>query len=147
MSPEANRFLLVAVLLAASAPLSCSQVPWAVSREVCGKIEVLDKGSSTILRNAELELYRSRSKHVPCCSKADKIEDLRTDAGGNFRSGSLVQGRYFVVVRNSDPKIAFPVSLEREYDGQTCALNAVFTFDRATRKTEQTVMLRVDSLR
>jgi hypothetical protein len=66
---------------------------------------------------------------------------MRTDTGGNFKSGPLDPGPYFVVVKNSDPKIAFPVWLERQYDGNTCALNAVFTFDQITKKTEQTVTL------
>jgi hypothetical protein len=81
--------------------------------------------------------------HVACCSNADRIDDIRTDADGTFRSGRLEPGPYFVVVKGSDPKIAFPVLLEKEYDGQACALNAVFTFDRETRATEQTVTLRV----
>ena len=143
MKADANRFLLAAVVLALSSPLACSRVPWASAREVCGKIEVTDKGSSTILSRADLELYRSRSTYVPCCSKADKIADIRAEADGTFRSARLEPGPYFVVVKGSAPKIAFPVSLEKEYDGQACALNTVFTFDRETRATEQTVTLRI----
>jgi hypothetical protein len=73
------------------------------------------------------------------------IGDLRTDVDGNFKSGRLEPGPYFVVVRNSDPKIAFPVSLEQQYDGRTCSLNAVFTFDLETKETEQTVTIRTSS--
>jgi hypothetical protein len=143
VKPDASRFLLGAAVLVLTSQLACSRVPWAVSREVCGKMELIDKGSSTILGNANVELYRSRSLYIPCCSRADRIEDLRTDVNGNFRSGRLEPGTYFLVVKNSDPRIAFPVSLEKEYDGQACQLNAVFSFDRQTRKIEQTVTLRV----
>jgi len=66
---------------------------------------------------------------------------MRTDTDGNFKSDRLEPGRYFVVVKNSDPPIAFPVWLEKQYDGNACALNAVLTFDRITKKTEQTVTL------
>jgi len=118
-------------------------MPWPVSREVCEKLEVIDKGSSIVRSNAELGLYRSQSKRVPCCSKADKVENMRTDENGNFRSGRLQPAPYFIVVSSSDPQIAFPLSLEKEYDGRACALNSVFTFDRQTRKTEQTVMIRI----
>jgi hypothetical protein len=57
---------------------------------------------------------------------------------GVFKSGDLEPGRYFVVVENSDPKFVVPVWLEK-YDGKTCALNTVFTFDRTTGKAEAIV--------
>jgi hypothetical protein len=72
---------------------------------------------------------------------------MRTDANGDFNSGSLEAGRYFIVVTDPDPKFVFPVWLERQYDGKSCSLHAVFTFDRQTKKTEQTVTLEVPSLR
>jgi hypothetical protein len=140
---SANLFLPVATVMAVSQAISCSSVPWAVSREVCGKIKLISSGSATILSNAELQLYRSKSKSAPCCLKADKIDDLRTDANGDFKAGRLEAGSYFVVVTNSNPEIAFPVALEKDYDGQSCALNAAFTFDQKTKKTEQTVTIVV----
>jgi hypothetical protein len=136
--------MLGTAVVAISLSLSCTRVPWAVSREVCGQVGVVNKGSSTILGNTELELYKARSKNVPCCSSADRIESMRTDVNGKFRSGRLEPGPYFVLVKSSDPKIAFPVLLEKGYDGQTCNLNAVFTFDQETRKTEQTITLYVN---
>jgi hypothetical protein len=139
----ANRFLFVATVLGVSPAISCSSVPWAVSREVCGKMKVIGNGSATILSNADLQLYRSQSNSVPCCSKADKIDDMRTDANGNFKTGRLDAGPYFVVVKDSNPRMAFPVALEKDYDGESCALNALFTFDPKTKKTEQTVTIEL----
>lgn len=147
MNSRANRLLFVATVLASISPLACSSVSWSVNREVCGQIQATDKGSSTILRNIDLQLYRSQTKHIPCCSKADRISDMRTDANGDFMSGSLQPGRYFIVVKDSDPKFVFPISLEKQYDGKTCSLHAVFSFDRQTKKTEQTVTLEVPKLK
>ena len=72
---------------------------------------------------------------------------MRTDAEGRFKSESLEPGQYFVVVKDSDPTIAFPIWLEKQYDGKTCSLHTIFTFDRATKKTEQTVTIEVNSLK
>jgi hypothetical protein len=81
-------------------------------------MRVVDKGEQTVIRNADLVVYRSRSKYTPCCSKADRIADARTDSEGSFKSGDLEPGRYFVVVENSDPKFLVPVWLEKYYDGK-----------------------------
>jgi hypothetical protein len=72
---------------------------------------------------------------------------MRTDGEGRFKSGSLDPGLYFVVVKDPDPTIAFPIRLEKQYDGKTCSLHTVFTFDRATKKTEQTVTIIVNSIK
>jgi hypothetical protein len=100
---------------------------------------VVDKGEQTVLRNADLVVYRSRSEYTVCCSKADRIATTRTDSEGNFKSGDLEPGRYFVVVENSDPKFVVPLRLDKYYDGKTCGLNTVFTFERTTGKVEATV--------
>jgi hypothetical protein len=114
-------------------------VSWVGGGEVCGQMRVVDKGEQTVIRNADLVVYRSRSKYTPCCSKADRIADARTDSEGSFKSRDLEPGRYFVVVENSDPKFVVPVWLEKFYDGKTCALNTVFTFERTTGKVDSTV--------
>lgn len=124
----------------------CDRVSWPVNRELCGQEQVVDKQTRSIPKNADLLLYRSRSKYTPCCSDAERIADLRTDVSGNFNSGKLGAGRYFVVVKNS-PQMAFPVFQERNYDGVNCSLNTVFSFDQNTGKTEQTVTILVDSPR
>ena len=65
---------------------------------------------------------------------------MRIDGTGFFKSGKLDAGKYFVVVKDS-PQIVFPVFLEKDYDGAKCSLNTVFTFDRSSGKTEQTVTI------
>jgi len=132
------------IILATLFLTGCNRVSWPVSRELCGQVQVVDKQTHSILKNADLLLYRSRSKYTPCCSDAERIADLRSDVSGNFKPGKLGAGRYFVVVKNS-PQMAFPVFLERNYDGVNCSLNTVFSFDQNTGKTEQTVTILVDS--
>jgi hypothetical protein len=122
---------------------SCDQVPWATSRELCGEIQLVDKQTVNVLKNADLILYRSKSEYVACCSKAEAVSELHTDGSGKFNSGKLVSGRYFVVMKKS-PNIAFPVFLERDYDGHECSLNTVFSFDSQTGKTEQIVTIYLD---
>ena len=119
---------------------ACNRVSWPVSRELCGKIQVVDKETRTVLKDTDLLLYRSQSTHAPCCSDADQVADLRTDETGFFNPGKLGAGRYFVVVKNS-PQIVFPIFLEKDYDGTKCSLNTVFSFDRNSGKTEQTVTI------
>lgn len=120
--------------------VACDRVSWPVSRELCGQIQIVDKQTRTVLKDTDLLLYRSKSTHTPCCSDADPVADLRTDATGIFRPGKLEAGRYFVAVKNS-PQIVFPIFLEKDYDGVKCSLNAVFSFDRNTGKTEQSVTI------
>jgi hypothetical protein len=122
----------------------CNRVSWPVSRELCGQIRILDKQTKTMLRNTDLILYRSNSKYSPCCAKAQKAGEVRTDDQGNFNSGKLQAGRYFVVVKDS-PEIAFPVFLEEDSRCENCGLNTVFSFDRQTGKTEQTVTVLIYS--
>jgi len=121
---------------------SCTRVQWPVTRELCGRIQIVDNQSRTMLRDADLTLYRSKSESPRCCSEADMVAGIRIDSSSNFNSGKLNAGRYFVVVKNS-PQIVFPVYLETNYDGDTCSLNTVFSFDRITGKTEQTATIRV----
>ena len=147
MKPNVNRRVFVVTVLASIvSSLACARVSWIGGREVCDQMRVVGKGQQTLLRNADLLVYRSKSKHTPCCSKADRIGNTRTDAEGNFKPGDLDPGRYFIVVENSDPRFGVPVRLEERYDGKTCALNTVFTFDRTTWKTEATVTLLLHSL-
>ena len=147
MKPNVNRRVFVVTVLASIvSSLACARVSWIGGREGCDQMRVVGKGQQTLLRNADLLVYRSKSKHTPCCSKADRIGNTRTDAEGNFKSGDLDPGRYFIVVENSDPRFGVPVRLEERYDGKTCALNTVFTFDRTTWKTEATVTLLLHSL-
>jgi hypothetical protein len=122
----------------------CNRLSWPVSRELCGQIQILDNQTKTILRNTDLVLYRSNSKYSTCCAKAEKACDVRTDDQGNFNSGKLQAGRYFVVVKNS-PEIAFPVFLEKYSSGENCGSDTVFSFDRQTGKTEQTVAVLIYS--
>ena len=132
-----NTFLLgVSVTLLG---VGCNRTSWPVSRELCGKVQVIDKQTSTILKNADLLLYRSK-KRTQCCADAEMIASMRTDAEGNFNSGKLEQGRYFISVKDS-PHIVFPVFLEKYYDGGTCSLNTLFSYDKNTGKTEQIVIL------
>jgi hypothetical protein len=146
VKPNVSRLVFAATVLAGIvSSLACARVSWIGEREVCGQMRVVDEGQQTLLRNADLLVYRSKSKHTPCCSKADRIANTRTDAEGNFKSGVLEPGRYFIVVENSDPKFVIPVRLEERYEAKTCALNTVFTFDRATGKTEATVTLLLHS--
>jgi hypothetical protein len=95
---------------------SCNRVSWPVSHELCGQIQILDNQTKTILKNTDLILYRSNSKYSRCCAKAEKLGEMRTDDEGNFNSGKLQTGRYFVVVKNS-PEIAFPTFLARDSHG------------------------------
>jgi hypothetical protein len=131
--------LLLGVFVAFSCT-ACDRVSWPVSRELCGQIQIVDKQTRTVLKDTDLLLYRSKSMHTPCCSDSDRIADLRTDPTGMFNPGKLDAGRYFVVVKNS-PQIVFPIFLEKYYDGGKCSLNTVFSFDRNTGKTEQTVTI------
>jgi hypothetical protein len=119
---------------------ACNRVSWPVSRELCGQIQVVDGQTRTVLKDTDLWLYRSKSTHTPCCSDAVPVADLRTDATGNFKPGKLESGRYFVVVKNS-ARIVFPIFLEKDYDGAECSLNTLFSFDRNTGKTQQTVTI------
>jgi hypothetical protein len=123
---------------------SCNRVSWPVSRELCGRVEIVDNQTKTVLRNTDLTLYRSKSRYAACCAQAEKVADLRTDDDGDFNSGKLEAGRYFVDVKNS-PEIAFPIFLERDSAGGNCGLNAVFLFDRKTGKTEQIVTVLIYS--
>jgi hypothetical protein len=136
VSAHFSRLLLVVSV--AFSCVACTRVSWHVSRELCGQIRIVDKQKSTVLKDTDLTLYRSKSTHAPCCWDADVITDLRTDAKGTFNSGKLAAGRYFVVVKNS-PQIAFPIFLEKDYDGGKCSLSPVFSFDQNTGRTEQTV--------
>jgi hypothetical protein len=131
--------LLLGVSVAVSC-VACNRVSWQVSRELCGQIRIVDKQKSTVLKDTDLMLYRSKSTHFACCSDAEVIADLRTDAAGMFNSGKLAAGRYFVVVKNS-PQISFPIFLEKDYDGGKCSVSRVLSFDRNTGKTEQTVTI------
>jgi len=106
-------------------------------------IQLVDKQTVNVLKNADLILYRSKSEYVACCAKAEAVSELRTDGSGKFNSGKLLSGRYFVVMKKS-PNIAFPVFLERDYDGHECSLNTVFSFDSQTGKTEQIVTIYFD---
>jgi hypothetical protein len=140
VKPNLTRSVFLAAALASVvSSQACARVSWVGGREVCGQMRVVDKGEETVLRNADLVVYRSKSKRTPCCSKADRIADARTDAEGNFKSSDLEPGWYFVVVKSSDPKFVVPVWLEKYYDSKTCGLNTVFTFDRTTGKVEATV--------
>jgi hypothetical protein len=143
---EGVRKLFNVLLLATSAMVlcaSCNRVSWPVSRELCGQIQIIDEQTKTVLRNNDLALYRSKSKYAACCAQAEKVADLNTDDEGDFNSGKLRAGRYFVVVKSS-PEIAFPIFLERDSSGGNCGLNTV-SFDRETRKTEQTVTVYIYS--
>jgi hypothetical protein len=122
---------------------ACDRVSWPVSRELCGQIQIVDKQTRTVLKDTDLLLYRSKSTHTPCCSDADPVADLRTDATGIFNSGKLQAGRYFVAVKNF-PQIVFQIFLEKDYDGVKCSLNTVFSFDRNTGKTEQSVTILLE---
>ena len=108
---------------------ACNRVSRPVSREFCGQIQVIDKQGSKVLTNAALLLYRSDSDHSRCCSKAAHIAEVRTDDEGNFNSGALEAGKYFLVVKNS-PEVVFPMQLETDYDGKKCSLNTDFSFDK-----------------
>jgi hypothetical protein len=130
----------IQLLLAVTATLftaACSRAEWPVTRELCGRIQVAGDQSRTILKNTDLVLYRSRSKRIRCCSEADRIANIQTNADGKFDSGRLDAGRYFVVVKSS-PQIVFPVYLETHYDGGKCSMDPVFSFDRRTGRTELT---------
>ncbi len=137
MRGYAGGFLLAGAILAVIISLITRRVSWIGEREVCGQMRIVDKGKQTVLRNAGLLVYRSKSKYTPCCVKAK----------GNFKSGDLEAGRYFIVAEHSDPKFVIPVWLEKHYDGRTCGLSTVFTFDRATGKTEATITILVESPR
>ena len=135
----------IPLLLGATAALlvtACRRAEWPVTRELCGRIEVADNQSRTVLTDTDLVLYRSTSNRMRCCSEAERIADIRSNASGDFNSGRLDSGQYFVVVKNS-PEIAFPVSLETSYDGGKCSLDPVFSFDRNTGKTQVTETILV----
>jgi hypothetical protein len=130
----------IQLLLGGTATLltaSCSRAEWLVTRELCGRIRVAGNQSQTVLKKTDLVLYRSRSKRIRCCSEADRIANIQTNADGQFDSDRLDAGRYFVVVKNS-PQIVFPVYLESSYDGGKCSMNPVFSFNPDTGKTELT---------
>jgi hypothetical protein len=120
----------------------CKRVSWPVSREFCGQVRVIDKHGAKTVANTELLLYRSDSD-APCCSKAQRIAEISSDYKGNFNSGSIAAGKYFLVVKNS-PDVVFPLELETSYDGKKCSLNTDFSFNRNTGRAQQTVILLVD---
>ena len=122
----------------------CSREQWPVARELCGKVQIIDRQEPIILKDTDLVLYKSNSENLECCSKAQRIADIRIDSFGNFKSDGVDAGRYFLVVKNS-PQIVFPEYLEESYDGGRCSLNTIYSFDRSTGKTERTATIRVYS--
>jgi hypothetical protein len=137
---------LSALLLCASIALfssDCNRVSWPVSREFCGQIQVIDNQGSKMLRSTELLLYRTDS-NSRCCSKAERIGEIRADDEGHFNSGALAAGKYFLVVKDS-PEVVFPMRLETDYEGKKCSLNTDFSFDKNTGKAQQTVIIKVES--
>ena len=115
--------------------MACNRVQWSVSRQLCGRIQVIEHQKPTALKDAEIELYRSKSERAACCSLAERAATIRTDAHGNFNFGKLAAGNYFVVAKGAT-QIAFPVYLETSYDGRACQLNPLYSFDRDTGRTE-----------
>jgi hypothetical protein len=120
-------------------------VSWSVIDPFCGQVKSSD--SKFPVSSATVKLYRAKAKHLPCCSAAERLDDVRTDKDGNFDLRKLTPGEYWFVITWGKTEVPVTLWFDGKHDF-ACdeSYKNVIEVHPSTKTAEGLVVISNDSL-